>query len=251
MAKDIKGKVVLVTGSADGLGLSMVNHFLKNGAKLAIMLDLNVKKGLESLQTIQAKYGKDSALFFPCNVVTDLDKIYAEVTKTGYVDVVVNNAGILDELSIRNTMNVNAIAVMEWTMKFFEYMRKDKGGKGGTIINVSSIYGYRITAHIPYYHGSKFAVLGFSKSIGHEYNFNRTGVRVVAFCPGLTKSNMANNPKVREEDTLPDFVNELMNDYEWQEADDIGRGMVETFQQADSGSVWLVESQRPAVKINV
>ncbi|XP_022122056.2 15-hydroxyprostaglandin dehydrogenase [NAD(+)]-like [Pieris rapae] len=251
MPRDVKGKIVLITGSADGLGLAMVDNFLKNDAKLAIMLDFNEKKGLESVAAMKAKYGKDRAVFYTCNVVTDLEKIFEEVIKLGYIDVVINNAGVLDEKNIKKTMNVNAIAVMEWTMKFFEYMRNDKGGNGGTIINISSIYGYRVTAHIPYYHGSKFAVIGFSKSIGHEYNYNRTGVRVVTFCPGLTKTNMANNPNVREEDTFDDFALELNTCYEWQSADDIGRGMVETFKQADTGSVWLVEGGRPAEKINV
>ncbi|CAK1547378.1 unnamed protein product [Leptosia nina] len=215
MARDVKGKVVLVTGSADGLGLAMVDHFLKNGAERAIMLDFNEKKGLQSLENIKAKYGKDRAVFFPCNVVMDLDKIYAEVTKIVTVDIVINNAGVLDEKSIRNTINVNALAVMEWTMKFFEYMRKDKGGNGG-----------------------------------HEYTYNRTGVRVVAFCPGLTRTHMTNNPNVREEDTFNDFCVELKAE-EWQDVDDIGKGMVETFQKADSGTVWLVEGGRAAEKINV
>ncbi|CAH3909383.1 unnamed protein product [Pieris brassicae] len=197
MARDVKGKVVLITGSADGLGLAMVDNFLKNDAKLAIMLDYNEKKGLESVAAMKAKYGKDRAIFYTCNVVNDLEKIFEEVIKLGYIDVVINNAGILDEKNIKNTMNVNAIAVMEWTMKFFEYMRNDKGGNGG-----------------------------------------------------LTKTNMANYPNVREEETFDDFAHELET-YEWQAADDIGRGMVETFQQADTGSVWLVEGGRPAEKINV
>ncbi|XP_038211911.1 15-hydroxyprostaglandin dehydrogenase [NAD(+)]-like [Zerene cesonia] len=251
MDRDVKGKVVLITGSAEGLGLSMVENFLANGAKLAIMLDINEKQGLQSLERIKAKFGNDRAVFFKCNVTEDLDKVYQQVMGvTKNVDVVVNNAGVLAENDIKKTIDVNVTAVMEWTMKFLEHMRKDKGGNGGTIINVSSIYGFRITAHIPYYHASKFAVLGFTKSLGHEYTFKRTGVRVVTLCPGLTTTQLSQNPQVREEGTLNDFLEEL-KDTEWQEAKDIGRGTVEIFQKADSGTVWLVEGGRPAEKINV
>lgn len=246
MDKTVEGKVVLVTGSADGLGFSMVEHFLKNSAKFVIIVDINETKGMESLDTLKSEYGKDRAVFFPCNVITDLNKTYAEVTKIWNVDVLINNAGICDEKSITNTMNVNAIAFMEWTMKFLEYMRIDKGGKGGTIINISSIYGYRISAYSPYYHASKFAILGFSKSIGHEYNFKRTGVRIITACPGFTTSNMIKNAIFRDEDIQRD-----QEPVEWQDADHVGKSIVEVFEKADSGSVWQIEGGRPAEKINV
>ncbi|CAG4975864.1 unnamed protein product [Colias eurytheme] len=249
MDRDVKGKVVLITGSADGLGLTMIEHFLENGAKLAIMLDVNEKQGLQSLEQVKAKFGKDRAVFFKCDVTEDLDKVYEQVLGvTKNVDVVINNAGVLAEKDIKKTINVNVTALMEWTMKFFDHMRKDKGGKGGTIINVSSIYGYRITSLIPYYHASKFAVRGFSQSLGQEYNYKRTGVRVVTLCPGLTTTNMAKYPNVREDETLDDLLEEI-KDTEWQEPKDIGRGTVEIFQKADSGSVWLVEGGRPAEKL--
>ncbi|CAG4949265.1 unnamed protein product [Colias eurytheme] len=250
MDRDVKGKVVLITGSADGLGLTMIEHFLENGAKLAIMLDVNEKQGLQSLEQVKAKFGKDRAVFFKCDVTEDLDKVYKQVLGvTKNVDVVINNAGVLAEKDIKKTINVNVTALMEWTMKFFDHMRKDKGGKGGTIINVSSIFGYRITALIPYYHASKFAVLGFSRSLGQEYNFKRTGVRVVTLCPGMTTTSMTKSPKVREDETLDDFLKEIKA-IEWQESKDIGRGTVEIFQKADSGSVWLVEGGRPAEKLD-
>ncbi|XP_046959949.1 15-hydroxyprostaglandin dehydrogenase [NAD(+)]-like [Vanessa cardui] len=251
MDREVKGKIVAVTGSAEGLGLAMVNSFLEQGAKLAILLDLNEDKGKESLKTLKEKYGDDRAVFYKCNVLSDLNEVYEKIINNHkYVDILVNNAGVLDEKNIKKTMDVNSVAVMEWTMKFYENMRLDKGGRGGTIINVSSIFGYRITAYIPYYHASKYAVLGFSKSLGHETNFKRTGVRVVTLCPGLTYSSMANNPNVWDEETLDVFLEDVKS-YDWQHPKDIGDGTVEIFQKADSGTAWLVEGSRSAEKIDI
>ncbi|CAH2087377.1 unnamed protein product [Euphydryas editha] len=145
-------------------------------------------------------------------------------------------------------MDINSMAVMEWTVKFYKYMSLANGGKGGTIINVSSIFGYRITPFIPYYHASKYAVLGFSKSMGHEKNFQKFGVRVVTLCPGLTHTNLTANPNAWE-DLLDEFVEDLQSNYDWQDPSAIGDGTVEIFREGDSGSAWVVEGSRPAEKI--
>ncbi|XP_026488090.1 15-hydroxyprostaglandin dehydrogenase [NAD(+)]-like [Vanessa tameamea] len=251
MDREVKGKIVAVTGSAEGLGLAMVNSFLEQGAKLAILLDLNEEKGKESLKTLKEKFGDDRAIFYKCNVLSDLNEVYEKIINNHkYIDILINNAGVLDEKNIKKTMNINAIAVMEWTMKFYENMRLDKGGRGGTIINVSSIFGYRITAYIPFYHASKYAVLGFSKSLGHETNFKKGCVRVITLCPGLTFSSMANNPSVWEDETLDVFLEDVKS-YDWQHPKDIGDGTVEIFRKADSGTAWLVEGSRPAEKIDI
>ncbi|XP_050346102.1 15-hydroxyprostaglandin dehydrogenase [NAD(+)]-like isoform X2 [Nymphalis io] len=251
MDREVKGKIVAVTGSAEGLGLAMVNSFLEQGAKLAIILDLNEQKGKEALKILKDKYGDDRATFYRCNVLNDLNDVYEKIINNHkYIDILINNAGVQDEKNIKKTMNINAIALMEWTMKFYENMRLDKGGRGGTIINVSSIYSYRITAHVPFYHASKYAVLGFSKSIGHETNFKKWGVRVVTLCPGITRTSMAKNLNVWEDKILDVFLEDVKS-YDWQEPKDIGDGTVEIFRKADSGTAWLVEGARPAERIDV
>ena len=248
MDRNVDGKIVAVTGGAQGLGLAMVNSFLQNGAKLAIILDINEEVGLQAIADLKINY-PNKAVFYKCNVVTDLNNIYDLIIKNHQqVDILINNAGILDELNIKRSIDINTIAVMEWSMKFYEHMRFDKGGKGGTIINVSSIFGYRITAHLPYYHASKFAVLGFSKSLGHETNYKKTKVRVATLCPGLVLTNISANPVIREKDLLPEFLVDLKT-YEWQESKAIGAGTVEIFQKADSGTAWVVEGSRPAQEL--
>ncbi|XP_045771729.1 15-hydroxyprostaglandin dehydrogenase [NAD(+)]-like isoform X4 [Maniola jurtina] len=249
MVRDVKRKVVVITGAADGLGLAMAKSFLQKGAKLVISLDVNEKAGKEAEASLKSDYGDDRIVFYKCNVQTDLETIYNKIiAEYKNIDLLINNAGVFDELNIRRTIEVNTIAVMEWTVKFYEHMRIDKGGKGGTVINVSSIDGFRILPYIPYYHASKFAVVGFSRSLGHEDNFKRSGVRVVTLCPGLTRTNMANHPKIKEEDMMPQLKEYLLA-LDMQDPEDVGRGTVEIFEKADTATVWLVEGTRPAEKL--
>lgn len=249
MDRVIENKIVVVTGGAAGLGLEMVTKFIEKGAKAVIIVDVNEQRGVNAITEISEKYGNDKAVFIKCDITTELEATWDRIIKDHKtVDVLVNNAGVLNEKSLAQTMEVNTIALMEWTVKFYDYMRKDRGGTGGTIINVSSIYGFRIMAYNPYYHASKFAVIGFSKSIGHDYNYKKTGVRVVVLCPGLTHTKMSGNPNARDDESMPDLFKETQAT-EWQEVDAIGKGVLEIFEKADSGTVWLVEGSRSAVML--
>ncbi|CAG9584956.1 unnamed protein product [Danaus chrysippus] len=252
MSREVSGKIIVITGAATGLGHGMADNFLQKGAKTVIVLDINEKKGQEAVSSFNKKYGNNRAVFIKCNVCTDLEEVFDKIVKDySDVDCLINNAGIFDENNLEGTIGVNVTALIKWSMKFYDYMRIDRGGKGGTIINVSSIYGYRIMPYIPFYHASKYAVIGFSKSLGHEMNFKRSGVCIATLCPGLTFSSMTSEPRVKEKDMEEEFLTHLQKDYEWQYPEAIGKGTVEIYEKAESGSVWLVEGSRPAEKINV
>lgn len=72
-------------------------------------------------------------------------------------------------------------------------MAKDKGGKGGTVINVSSCLGLQPMAGCPIYVGTKHFVIGFSRSIGDSFYYKKHGVKVMVLCPGVTATNIIEN----------------------------------------------------------
>lgn len=245
MSRDIKGKTVAITGAAEGLGLETASHYLQAGAKVVIILDINEKLGNEAVKSLNSKYGPGKAFYIKCDVTTDLERAYTEmIDQFKTIDVLFNNAGILNEPLLRKTIEINVTALIEWSMKFFEHMRTDKGGQGGTIVNLASIYGFRIDQFMPIYNASKFAVMGFTKSLGHEYNFKKFGVRVVAICPGFTETKLVANPISIVPEQQEDFT-EFVKDTVWQKPEDVARAAVEVFEQADSGTAWLIEGGRP------
>ncbi|CAH0723085.1 unnamed protein product, partial [Brenthis ino] len=250
MAKDLKNKIVLVTGGAVGIGFDIADKFLQKGAKLAILADINEEQGTKSATKLCVKYGENRAVFIKCNVTKDMELVFKKIVDTyKTVDVLVNNAGVLNDLDAKKTIDINVLALIEWSIKFWEHMRTDKGGKGGTIINISSIYGYRVDQFLPVYQASKFAVLGFTKSLGHTYNFNRTGVRVVAICPGFTKTQLVENPKINWDKCVEKDFLEFLSTQLWQNVDSVSNAAVEVFQKADSGTAWRIEGAQPIAEV--
>ncbi|KPJ03685.1 PREDICTED: alcohol dehydrogenase 1-like [Papilio xuthus] len=247
MARELQNKTIVITGGAMGIGYEIAENFLQKDPRVVIILDINEKFGAEAIKKLEVKYGKNKAVFYKCDVTTDLEVIFEKIIKEfTAVDVLVNNAGICNDNYLRKTIDVNVIALMEWSLKFWKHMRTDKSGKGGTIINIASIYGYRVDPYVPVYHASKFAVMGFTKSLGHIKNFANYGVRVVAICPGFTSDTNLGSGNVT-------FIPELMEEVKafalrqvFQKPEAVGKAAVEVFEKADSGTAWLSEGGQPA-----
>ncbi|XP_050684373.1 alcohol dehydrogenase 2-like [Leptidea sinapis] len=248
MSKDIKNKVVLITGGASGIGYEIADRFLEKGACKIILVDINEKLGSDAIKTFNLKYGNDKVYFFNSDV-TSAKTLWKTITDTFKdVDVLVNNAGIVHEKDVKRSIDVNVTALIELSFMFWEHNRKDKSGKGGTIINLASIYGIRSYPISPVYQASKFAVMGFTKSLGHQYNFKRSGVRVVAICPGFTETNLHKNYSLWD-DTLSDYVTEFVKVQLWQKVDSVGRAAVVIFEKAESGTAWLIEGGEPIKEV--
>ncbi|XP_072931677.1 15-hydroxyprostaglandin dehydrogenase [NAD(+)]-like [Epargyreus clarus] len=247
MERIVENKNIVVTGGASGIGLSMVDNFLTHGAKIVIIADKNEDFGAEAVESMTSKHGSEKAVFLKCDVTTDLDETFETLISTyRSIDILVNNAGIANEKSIKSIITINLMALMEWSVKFWDYMRQDRGGRGGTIINMASVYGLRTGPFAPFYHATKFGVIGFSKSLGHEYNFGKTGVRVLTLCPGYTFTKLTANIVLRDSETAQDYVREIKSN-EWQEPDAVGKGVIEVVKKAESGTVWIIEGGWPPV----
>lgn len=252
--RSLKNKVVVITGGATGIGFEIADNYLKNSAKVTILVDINKTQGEEAVKKLNKKYGADKSVFYKGDVTNEkeLDEIYTKVIHTyKNVDVLVNNAGILNEIKWKETIDINVKALIAWTIKFWEHMRKDKGGKGGTIINLASIYGFRVDQYLPVYQASKFAVFGFTKSLGHMYNYTNYGVRVVAICPGFTKTELTvlENVHIWEgKERRADF-DKFVKENDWQDVEAVGKAAVDTFENADSGTAWLIEGNKPIEQV--
>ncbi|KAJ2952590.1 hypothetical protein O0L34_g6913 [Tuta absoluta] len=250
---DCKEKVVLVTGGAAGIGAGVVRAFLDQGAKHVAILDVDIT-GKALAEELATKHGADKVKFYRCDVTSnDLNEAYDDVLKSfGYIDVVVNNAGILNDgpNAYEKAIAVNVTALITSSLKAYNLMRKDQGGRGGTIVNISSIVALYQSRLLPIYCATKSAVLQFSTNLGSQPHFSRTGVRVVTMCFGCTDTTLFSRAKMEafDKDT-DDMVMTALTQLPWQKIESAVNGLMTSFQKGESGSTWLVSADRPAEDI--
>ncbi|XP_033369379.1 15-hydroxyprostaglandin dehydrogenase [NAD(+)] isoform X2 [Parus major] len=137
----VNGKVALVTGGAQGIGRAFVQALLGKGAKVAL-LDRNSEAGQASKAALDEQFEAQRTLFIQCDV-TEQEQLAGAFKKViehfGRLDIVVNNAGVNNEKDWESTIQTNLTSVIRGTYLGLEYMRKENGGDGGVIINISSL----------------------------------------------------------------------------------------------------------------
>lgn len=200
---DLKDKVALITGGAQGIGFEIARVFAEHGATL-LVCDVN-EKTLEAAVSDLKKMGS-SATGFRLDV-GDLESC-AEVSKKavdkyGRIDILVNNAGITrDNLIIRmseeefdRVIRVNLKGVFNCTKIISRIMLRQKHGR---IINLASIAGVIGNVGQVNYAASKAGVIGITKSAAKE--LASKDITVNAIAPGFIKSEMT--------DVLPEDMKE-------------------------------------------
>ena len=190
----LEGKVAVVTGAALGIGRATALRMSDEGAKVAI-LDMLDKEG-EAFAAELSGRGL-GARYWHCNVAkeSEVAQVIAEAAAHfGRIDVLVNNAGVAgankptDQLSEAEwdwVQAVNVKGVFFCTKHVIAHMRK---AGGGSIINLSSIYGLVGAADVPPYHASKGAVRLMSKTDALLYAAEK--IRVNSIHPGFIRTPM-------------------------------------------------------------
>jgi len=183
---NIEGKVVIVTGGAQGMGRSHCEVLAAHGAKVMIA-DIAEVKGLALADEIGS-----SAKFVRLDVTSGVSwaqAISATEAAFGPVTALVNNAGIgypvpIDELTeeeYRKFIDINQVGVFLGMKTVLPSMRRRKTG-GASIINISSTAGLRAAPCAIAYVASKFAVTGMTKSAAMD--LGPEGIRVNSVHPG-------------------------------------------------------------------
>jgi 3-oxoacyl-[acyl-carrier protein] reductase len=195
-----KDQVVLVTGSARGIGLNVAQAFAQQGA-LVIILDLNQQQTQEVATQLKAQgYLADG---FGCDV-TSMASVQETVNKIldihKRIDILVNNAGItrdnlllrLDENDWDDVIKVNLKGTFNVTKIVARAMLKARKGK---IISIASVIGMTGNIGQANYAASKAGVIALSKSVAKELAYRNITVNCVA--PGYIRTNMT--AKIPEE----------------------------------------------------
>ncbi|CAD1475082.1 unnamed protein product, partial [Heterotrigona itama] len=243
----IQNKSFLVTGGGNGLGLVFVQRFLQDGAKIVVIVDLESKSIAVRVNELEREFGKGRIVYLHCDVsnVQQMEETFAKIWNTlNGVDVVINNAGILNDWKWEQTIGVNVNGVVQGSLLALKYMGKHNGGKGGTIVNISSIAGLDVYPTLPVYCSSKHAVLAFSRCL--QENFEKTGVRVLVLCPGVTRTSLIDDLEEKSLDLVDEKHFENFEDRNPKQSTEyVVKAMIKLLLKGPNGSVWVSEAQKP------
>lgn len=201
----LENKVVIITGASRGIGKSIAEECVAQGAKVAFTYLSSEEKAKALEAELSAKGGvakgfkSDASKFDEAQSLVD-----AVVAEFGTVDVLVNNAGITrDTLLMRmseqqwdEVINTNLKSAFNLTKAVQRPMLK---ARKGSIINMSSVVGVSGNAGQANYAASKAGLIGFSKSVAQE--LGSRNIRCNSIAPGFIETEMteALDQKVVEE----------------------------------------------------
>ncbi len=189
----IDGKVAIVTGASSGLGARFARVLDAAGANVVV-----VARRRERLEQLAAELGNDAlAVDQDLSRVDDVGAVIDRaLERFGRVDVLVNNAGMVDVHpaeeepleEFRKVIDVNLVAPFALSQHAARAMLD--GGGGGAIVNVASVLGLVGVGQIPQagYAASKGGIVNLTRELSAQWS--RKGVRVNAIAPGWFESEM-------------------------------------------------------------
>src|SRR5579885_3386347 len=198
----LDGKVALVTGAARGIGAAIATALAASGAAV-LVTDVLESEGRQTVQSIRDAGGR--AEFFKHDVTDEAQweaAVASAVKQLGGLDVLVNNAGIetaafLTQCSLgdfKRVMDVNVNGVFLGVKHAARAMAPGgAAGKGGAIVNLSSVAGLIGTSGHIAYHTSKGAVRLLTKAAAIECAQLGTGIRVNSVHPAIVQTDMGTN----------------------------------------------------------
>lgn len=193
----LEGRAAIVTGGAKGIGRHYAAALAAEGARVMIA---DIVDGAGVAAEIAARHGANSVAAEICDVSDEgavRRLIDATLARFGKIDVLVNNAGIsgankptheLTEAEWDQVQAINVKGVFFCTKHVIPHMKR---GGGGSIINMSSIYGLIGAGDLPPYHASKGAVRLMSKTDAMIYAPDK--IRVNSVHPGFIWTPMVQN----------------------------------------------------------
>jgi 3-oxoacyl-[acyl-carrier protein] reductase len=190
----MKNKTALITGSSRGIGASIALKLAESGYKLYL-----TGRDLPMLGNVKAACERLGAQVVICAAdLTNESEIIELFSKTGPLDLLVNNAGFgifspIDLVSLEDWQAIQRVNVEGSFLCLREAMKNMKQHGGGRIINISSVVGVKGYPNQAAYGASKHALLGLTKTAieeGRDHN-----IRVHAICPGGVATEMVKNAR--------------------------------------------------------
>lgn len=203
-------KVAIVTGSGKGMGRAMATLFAAQGAAVAVT-DVSEKDGVETVRLIEEQGGRAAFWRLDVSDEAEVSSVFGQVSaEFGKLDILVNNAGIsgvdkptheVTEAEWDAVFAVDVKGVFFCTKHAIGHLRANGGG---SIVNISSIYGLVGSHEMAPYHAAKGAVTIMTKKDAVTYG--RDGIRVNSVHPGTILTPFVRELAERSEGGLRGYL---------------------------------------------
>jgi len=191
-------RTILITGASRGIGAAIARASARQGYQVVVNFNRSEAAAMEVVADIQAAGGTAMAVQADVGCQRSVQRLFKKIDDTfGPLDVLVNNAGILSDFRVEEAdtgrldeiFRSNVYSVYYCSREAITRMALDKGGKGGAIINMSSVAS-RLggLAGGSAYAASKGALDSFTLALAKEVGKN--GIRVNAVRPGLIETDI-------------------------------------------------------------
>lgn len=211
---DLAGVSVFITGGGSGIGASLTDGFLSQGAKVAFVQRSDAKEFCDEMAT---KHGQ-SPLFLPCDI-TDIEAlrgaIVAASEQHGPITVLVNNAAndqrhTTEEVTEAYWDRAQAINLKAYFFACQAVISGMRSAGGGSIINFSSISYMMGNAGYPAYTTANAGITGLTRSLAREFGLDR--IRVNALAPGWVLTKKQKDLWVTPEALAAHLARQCLND---------------------------------------
>lgn len=199
----IKGRTLLITGGASGIGRIMGRIALQRGAKKVVVWDIN-EDNIAATESELNSYGEVKGYKVDVANTEMVKQMFALTTKEcGDVDILINSAGIItgnktfaeqSQQDIDRTMAINATAPMTVALQALPPMLERNVGH---ICNIASAAGFIANPRMSIYAASKWAVIGWSDSLRVELQEAKSNVHVTTIAPYYISTGMFDGVRSR------------------------------------------------------
>ncbi|CAH1171165.1 unnamed protein product [Phaedon cochleariae] len=237
-------KVAVITGGTEGIGFATAHQLLCCKAKHVALLDQDIPKGFEAVNHLNCSHGKNKATFIKCDVSNKeaVDDTFLKLkNEFETVDIIVNAAGLWDETKWQQELQTNLVGTINVNLAVQQCFESSNA----VVINLAGLSGLQPSSCSPINSAEYAGIVRLSQSLGHQANFKRKGVRVVALCVGLTSTNFIKDVHLRM--LTAEMGKELQEEMKTalcQKAEAGARAVLELVRRAKTGSVWVVEGSR-------
>ncbi|XP_054745072.1 alcohol dehydrogenase [Anastrepha obliqua] len=237
---ELTGKNIVYVGGFGGIGLETCKQLLQKGvANLMILGKAWNESAYKELNSVDPQR---VCQFIEFDVTCGLERtrtVFAQIAeKFGNIDMLINGASISDEKDYNLIIATNFTGTINATLVAYDLMDKSRGGKGGVVVNISSVAALTPFHVLPIYSATKGGILNFTRALAHLEP--KTGITLYTICPGITDTKHWDNVHCFQGKYLG-LKERSRHAFPSQSTLDCATNIIKAIQAHKNGSTWMCD----------